>query len=82
MVRDAGRGGLFRYYRVEDGTHVDSLVDTFPDKLRPLVPCHRSAFTAIEAWVGRAHQPPPSRTVPRPDAADPAALLARCPLAG
>ncbi|MEU5952295.1 tannase/feruloyl esterase family alpha/beta hydrolase [Streptomyces sp. NPDC047525] len=81
MVRGAGRGDLFRYYRVEGGTHVDSLVDTFPDKLRPLVPCHRSAFTAMEAWIDRGEQPPPSRTVPRPDAAEPAALLARCPLA-
>jgi hypothetical protein len=80
MVRGAGRGDLFRYYRVEGGTHVDSLFDTFPDKLRPLVPCHRSAFTAMEAWIGRGEQPPPSRTLPRPDAAEPAALLARCPL--
>ncbi|MGW7080280.1 tannase/feruloyl esterase family alpha/beta hydrolase [Streptomyces sp. NPDC054866] len=82
MVRGAGRGGLFRYYRVEGGTHVDSLVDTFPDKLRPLVPCHRSAFTAMEAWLDRGKQPPPSRTVPRPDTADPATLLARCRLTG
>ncbi|MGW7595832.1 3-hydroxybutyrate oligomer hydrolase family protein, partial [Streptomyces rubiginosohelvolus] len=43
MVRQAGRGALLRYYRIEDGTHVDSLVDAFPDKLRPMVPCHRSA---------------------------------------
>ncbi|MGW6267549.1 3-hydroxybutyrate oligomer hydrolase family protein [Streptomyces sp. NPDC055060] len=82
MVRDAGRGGLFRYYRVEGGTHVDSLVDTFPDKLRPLVPCHRSAFTAMEAWLARGKQPPPSRTVPLEQAADPADLLTRCSLAG
>ncbi|MEV0522316.1 3-hydroxybutyrate oligomer hydrolase family protein [Streptomyces sp. NPDC050439] len=81
MVRDAGRGGLFRYYRIEDGTHVDSLVDTYPDRLRPLVPCHRSAFEAMEAWTGRGTQPPAGRTVPRPHTADPAALLAHCPLA-
>ncbi|MGW6057617.1 tannase/feruloyl esterase family alpha/beta hydrolase [Streptomyces sp. NPDC055189] len=80
MVRDAGRGDLFRYYRVEGGTHVDSLFDTFPDKLRPLVPCHRSAFTAMETWTDRGKQPPPSRTLPRPGAADPAELIARCPL--
>ncbi|MFE6157894.1 tannase/feruloyl esterase family alpha/beta hydrolase [Streptomyces sp. NPDC056486] len=82
MVRGAGRGDLFRYYRVEGGTHVDSLFDTFPDKLRPLVPCHRSAFMAMETWLDRGERPSPSRTVPRPDAADPADLLARCPLAG
>ncbi|GGV29064.1 hypothetical protein GCM10010277_11620 [Streptomyces longisporoflavus] len=84
MVRGAGRGELFRYYRVEGGTHVDSLFDTFPDKLRPLVPCHRSAFTSMETWLDRGKQPPPSRTVPRPPvgepAAEPAALIARCPL--
>ncbi|MER5252213.1 MULTISPECIES: 3-hydroxybutyrate oligomer hydrolase family protein [unclassified Streptomyces] len=81
MVRGAGRGAMFRYYRVEDGTHVDSLVDSFPDRLRPLVPCHRSAFTAMEAWIGRGEKPPPSRTIPRPQAAQPADLLTRCPLA-
>ena len=68
MVRDAGRGGLFRYYRVEGGTHVDSLYDAFPDRLRPLTPCHRSAFTALEAWIGQGsaaaaqpHRGPPGR---------------------
>ncbi|WP_455351964.1 3-hydroxybutyrate oligomer hydrolase family protein [Streptomyces sp. SYSU K217416] len=82
MVRDAGRGGLFRYYRVEGGTHADSLFDTFPDKLRPLVPCHRSAFTALEDWLRRGQQPPPSRTVPRPEGAAAATLVTSCPLAG
>ncbi|MGW0393454.1 3-hydroxybutyrate oligomer hydrolase family protein [Streptomyces sp. NPDC003042] len=82
MVRDAGRGGLFRYYRVEGGTHVDSLFDVFPDRLRPLVPCHRSAFTALEGWLGRGHQPPPSRTLPRPGGADRHTLLTSCPLKG
>ncbi|MGW7436982.1 3-hydroxybutyrate oligomer hydrolase family protein [Streptomyces sp. NPDC054849] len=86
MVRDAGRGHLFRYYRVEGGTHVDSLYDAFPDRLRPLVPCHRSAFTALEGWLGRGVQPPPSRTLPRPDTAatadtaDTASLLTHCRL--
>ncbi|MEV6653500.1 3-hydroxybutyrate oligomer hydrolase family protein [Streptomyces sp. NPDC051219] len=80
MVRDTGRGGLFRYYRVEAGTHVDSLFDAFPDRLRPLVPCHRSAFTALEDWLRREEQPPSSRTLPRPGSADTASLLTRCPL--
>ncbi|MEU1281393.1 tannase/feruloyl esterase family alpha/beta hydrolase [Streptomyces sp. NPDC005805] len=66
MVRDAGRGSLFRYYRVEGGTHVDSLYDAFPDRLRPLTPCHRSAFTALETWIGRGERPAPSRTLPLP----------------
>ncbi|MFH8562448.1 tannase/feruloyl esterase family alpha/beta hydrolase [Streptomyces sp. NPDC017988] len=80
MVRRAGRGALHRYYRVEDGTHTDSLVDAFPDRLRPLVPCHRSAFTALEGWLARSHVPPAGRTVPRPPAADAATLLTTCPL--
>ncbi|MCY0943311.1 3-hydroxybutyrate oligomer hydrolase family protein [Streptomyces sp. H34-S5] len=81
MVNDAGRRHLFRYYRVEGGTHVDSLYDSFPDKLRPLVPCHRSAFTALENWLGRGQQPPPSRTLPRPGSATPESLLTSCRLA-
>lgn len=80
MVRQEGRGALHRYYRVEGGTHVDSLFDTFPDRLRPLVPCHRSAVTALERWLDDGRRPPSSRTLPLPDGADPATLLTRCPL--
>ncbi|WP_181766198.1 3-hydroxybutyrate oligomer hydrolase family protein [Streptomyces albidus (ex Kaewkla and Franco 2022)] len=80
MVRDAGRGDLFRYYRVEDGNHVDSLADTFPDELRPLTPCHRAAFTALETWLDHGRRPPGSHTVPRPEGASPAGLLTSCPL--
>ncbi|MGW2119571.1 3-hydroxybutyrate oligomer hydrolase family protein, partial [Streptomyces zhihengii] len=67
MVRDAGRQKLFRYYRIEGGTHTDSLYDVFPDRLRPLTPCHRSAFTALESWIGGGPKPshPPQRSVRR-----------------
>lgn len=82
MVNDAGRSHLFRYYRVEGGTHVDSLFDAFPDKLRPLVACHRSAFTALEGWLGRGLRPPASATLTRPASAGPETLLTSCPLAG
>ncbi|MGX1274177.1 3-hydroxybutyrate oligomer hydrolase family protein [Streptomyces phaeoluteigriseus] len=82
MVREAGRGGLFRYYRVEDGTHTDALVDSFPDRLRPLLPCHRSAVTALETWLADGLRPPASRTVARPADADAATLLGDCPLDG
>ncbi|MCX5007718.1 tannase/feruloyl esterase family alpha/beta hydrolase [Streptomyces sp. NBC_00638] len=80
MVRESGRGGLLRYYRIEDGTHTDSLVDAFPDKLRPMVPCHRSAFTALERWLAGEGRPPAGHTVPRPADADRATLLTSCPL--
>ncbi|MFC8627870.1 3-hydroxybutyrate oligomer hydrolase family protein [Streptomyces anulatus] len=82
MVRREGRGALHRYYRVEGGTHVDSLVDTFPDRLRPLVPCHRSAAAALERWLDDGRRPPSSRTLELPEGAGPAGLLGRCPLDG
>ncbi|RAJ71357.1 3HB-oligomer hydrolase 3HBOH [Streptomyces sp. Amel2xB2] len=80
MVRDAGRGGMYRYYRVEDGNHVDSLADTYPDKLRPLTPCHRSAFTALERWLDDGLRPPASRTVHRPHGASQTELTRHCRL--
>lgn len=80
MVRQAGRGALHRYYRVEDGTHTDSLADVFPDRLRPLVPCHRSAFTALEEWLAHSQMPPASHTVPRSPTANADTLLTSCPL--
>ncbi|MCQ1578691.1 3-hydroxybutyrate oligomer hydrolase family protein [Streptomyces parvus] len=82
MVRKEGRGALHRYYRVEGGTHVDSLVDTFPERLRPLVPCHRSAAAALERWLDDGRRPPSSRTLKLPAKATPAERLARCPLDG
>ncbi|AOT62484.1 tannase/feruloyl esterase family alpha/beta hydrolase [Streptomyces rubrolavendulae] len=82
MVREAGRGHLHRYYRIEGGTHADSLFDAFPDRLRPLVPCHRAGFTALERWVARGDRPPASGTVARPPGADAASLVAHCSLRG
>lgn len=67
LVADAGRAGDHRYYVVEQGNHVDGLYDTFPDRLRPILPCHREAFVALEDWVERGTPPPPSGTIPRPD---------------
>ncbi|WP_128977610.1 tannase/feruloyl esterase family alpha/beta hydrolase [Streptomyces roseicoloratus] len=82
MVREAGRGALHRYYRIEGGTHTDALFDAFPDRLRPLTPCHRSAFTTLERWLARGDRPPASHTVPLPAGADPATLLTDCPFEG
>lgn len=82
MVRDAGRAGMYRYYRIEDGTHVDGLFDTFPERLRPLTPCFQSSFTALEGWLGHRGTPPRSHTVPRPDGASPADLVNDCRLDG
>ncbi len=82
MVREQGRGPLHRYYRIEGGTHTDALVDVFPDRLRALTPCHRSAFLALESWLATDVQPPPSATVRRPADATPADLVTRCELGG
>jgi hypothetical protein len=70
LVEAAGRGRLHRYYVVEDGTHVDGLYDTYPDRLRPILPCYRSAFLALVSWVEHGRKPPPSRLVPRPAGGD------------
>ncbi|MFG3254868.1 tannase/feruloyl esterase family alpha/beta hydrolase [Streptomyces sp. NPDC048172] len=80
MVRENGRGRLHRYYRVEGGTHTDSLFDTFPERLRPLAPCYRDAFAALDRWVTSDRRPPASRTVARPAGADSAYLVDNCPL--
>ncbi|SEG74156.1 3HB-oligomer hydrolase (3HBOH) [Thermomonospora echinospora] len=79
MVRRQGRGTLHRYYRIEGGNHTDGLYDAFPDRLRPLLPCYRSAFTALEAWTTRGVRPPASATIPRPATGD---LVNTCALSG
>ena len=82
MVADAQQDRLHRYYRIEGGNHVDSLVTLDPQHLRPMLPCFRSAFDALTAWVEEGAQPPASTTVPRPagNGATDAALLNSCSL--
>ncbi|MFD7288975.1 tannase/feruloyl esterase family alpha/beta hydrolase [Streptomyces sp. NPDC059863] len=70
MIDDRGRGRLHRYYTVENGTHTDGLHDTYPDRLRPILPCYRSAFTALTAWVEDGTAPPADRTIRRPASGD------------
>jgi hypothetical protein len=67
MINNEGRGRLHRYYVVEAGNHVDQLYDEFPDKLRPIAPCYRAAFVALENWVeGKGNRrPPDSKRIPR-----------------
>ena len=70
MVERARRSDLHRYYRVEDGTHVDSLYSTYPDRIRPLLPCAREAFVALERWVQQGTPPPVDSTLSRPESGD------------
>ncbi|MGV9456473.1 tannase/feruloyl esterase family alpha/beta hydrolase [Streptomyces sp. NPDC003635] len=79
MVDAAGRGGLHRYYTVEGGTHVDGLYDTFPDRLRPILPCYRSAFELLVSWVEGGVRPPADQTVDRPASGD---VVDSCALSG
>ncbi|TFV91427.1 tannase/feruloyl esterase family alpha/beta hydrolase [Blastococcus sp. CT_GayMR16] len=84
MIADRHRDRLHRYYRIEGGNHVDSLMYLDPTHLRPMLPCFRTAFDALTAWVEDRQDPPPSTTVPRPPgngATDPA-LLDSCSLGG
>lgn len=72
LVEKAGRSELHRYYRIQGGNHVDSLYDHagFRDKLRPILPCYRSAFGMLVRWVEeKDYEPPPNQSVPKPDVA-------------
>jgi hypothetical protein len=83
MIAERHRDRLHRYYRIEGGNHVDSLMALDPAHLRPMLPCFRTAFDALVGWVETGQQPPASATVPRPagnGATDPA-LLNSCALA-
>ena len=65
MIRRAGRQSLHSYYTVQDGTHVDAVYDTYPDRLRPILPCFRSALVALERWVDTGRRPPARAFVER-----------------
>ncbi|MCP9972141.1 tannase/feruloyl esterase family alpha/beta hydrolase [Actinomadura madurae] len=69
LVRSHGAGPLHRYYRIGGASHLDIEYDMFPDRMRPLLPCMRTAFEALERWVGpaavrRPRPVPPSRARP------------------
>ncbi|MFE0648720.1 tannase/feruloyl esterase family alpha/beta hydrolase [Streptomyces sp. NPDC059534] len=70
MIDARGRGKLHRYYTVQGGTHTDGLYDTYPDRLRPILPCYRSAFDALTRWVEEGTAPPADRTIARPASGD------------
>jgi hypothetical protein len=70
LIDDAGSGRLHRYYKIEDGTHTDGLYAAYPDRLRPLLPCARSAFDLLVAWVESGEAPPEDGSYPRPPSGD------------
>ncbi|MGC0408172.1 dienelactone hydrolase [Streptomyces sp. SAI-195] len=79
MIDASGRGRLHRYYTIRGGTHVDGLYDTHPDRLRPILPCFRSAFDALTGWVERGTPPPADHSVGGPSDGD---VLNSCALTG
>jgi hypothetical protein len=72
LIENAGKGNMHRYYKIEDGNHVDSYFDRYrqePTYVRPILPCYWAAFGEIEEWVektGDDPQPPGNRMVPHP----------------
>jgi hypothetical protein len=70
LVKGKGHGNIHRYYVIDEGNHVDSYYDDHPNKLRPILPCQRDAFKALEALVQRGVKPPDSGFVPKPETGD------------
>lgn len=62
MILRHDRARLHRYYRIPGGTHVDGLYSEYGARIRPLLPCARSAFVRLVAWVEHGRRPPPSTT--------------------
>lgn len=79
MIRKAGRSRLHSYYVVEDGNHVASLYDQYPDRLRPILPCYRAAFECLEESVEEGRPLPPGGFLPRPESGD---IVNECSLEG
>ncbi|MFI7388249.1 tannase/feruloyl esterase family alpha/beta hydrolase [Streptomyces sp. NPDC049813] len=70
MVDRQGRGPLHRTYTIEGGTHTDGLYDSYPDRLRPILPCYQDAFDTLVRWTRDGTRPPADRSVGRPTGAD------------
>lgn len=70
LVANAGHGNIYRYYVIGKGNHVDSYYDDNKNKLRPILPCQRDAFKALEAFVQKGVTPPKSGYVPKPASGD------------
>ena len=79
LVERAGRGWLQRYYRIEDGNHLDGLFDTYPDRVRPILPCYRAAFEAMTDSVEAGRSPSGPADVAAPSGGD---SVNRCTVAG
>jgi pimeloyl-ACP methyl ester carboxylesterase len=70
LVEATGRLNLHSYYVIEDGNHVDGFYDDYPDRLRPILPCYRAAFEALEETVEGGNSLPPGGFLPAPEEGD------------
>jgi pimeloyl-ACP methyl ester carboxylesterase len=70
LVEAAGRSNLHSYFVIEDGNHVDGFYDDYPDRLRPILPCYRAAFEALEETVEANEPLPPGGFLPIPEEGD------------
>lgn len=77
LVAEAGHGGEHAAYRVQGGTHTDGFAALWPDRLRPMLPCARTGFSALTQWVESGVAPPAEGEVTRPASGD---LRTTCPL--
>ena len=72
LIENAGKGKMHRYYKIENGTYVDSYFNRYrtgPEYVRPILPCYWATFEELEEWVekeGGDPQPPANTTVPSP----------------
>lgn len=70
LVDDSGKAGMHRYLVIGSGNHVDGLYDTYPDRLRPILPCYRDAFAALDAAVDGDGELPRNGFIPKPEGED------------
>jgi hypothetical protein len=77
MIANHGRGAMTRLYEVEGGSHFEDLYTSHPGLLRPMLPCFRDAFEALEQWTKDGTRPPASHLVQRDPAVD---LINACAL--
>jgi len=88
LIENQGKGNMHRYYKIENGNHVDSYFDRYrqePTYVRPILPCYWAAFGELEEWVekkGSDPQPPGNRTVPQPAAGGTGIEANNCRISG
>lgn len=64
MIAERGKSAMHRYYVIENGNHVDGRYDTFPDRIKPIQPCWKTALASLDAWVENGVEPPRDQFVP------------------